>query len=102
MVVDVLGSKDEKNIINNSKPMVDPIRLYLAGASANGPPKLGYRFSIEFKFKPNAVRSCPMASDTKFGSDSAALMNVSSPTIPYWLFTILAGMFVTLPGKQKT
>jgi len=67
------------------------------GVSAHGPPKFGYKFSGELRFSPRAVRSCPSASETRFGSVSAARINVSSPTMPNWSFTILAGMCVTFP-----
>lgn len=76
---------------------------HLAGPSENGPPKLWYRFSMEFRLRPNAVRSCPIANETRFGSLSAALMNVSNPIIPNWLLTIVGGMFVTRPfGSVST
>lgn len=70
---------------------------YLHGVSAQGPAKVRYRLSGEFRFSPSAVRSCPNASDTKLGSDSAARINVKSPTIPNWFGIIVSGIFVTLP-----
>ena len=51
--------------------------------------------------RPSVVRSVPSARDTRFGSVSAARMNVSRPIIPNWSVTIVAGMFVTIPDKLK-
>ena len=39
-------------------------------------------YSLELRLSPRVVRSVPNANETKFGSDSAALMNVKRPTIP--------------------
>lgn len=47
------------------------------------------------------MRSVPRDSVTRLGSVSAARMNVSRPTMPNWLFTMVAGMFVTLPRIYK-
>lgn len=70
----------------------------LQGYSAQGPPKVWYKLSGELRFSPSAVKSCPNAKDTRLGSVSAARINVKSPTMPNWSFTILPGMFVTLPS----
>lgn len=90
------GLWNEETLIKCQMKMLESC-VYLAGPSEKGPPKLWYRFSMEFRFSPSAVRSCPIASDTRFGSDSAARINVSSPIMPNWLFTIVGGMFVTRP-----
>lgn len=58
------------------------ILRYLQGKSENGPANEGCKLSCEFRFSPRPVRSVPRANVTRFGSDSAARMNVSSPTIP--------------------
>lgn len=46
----------------------------------------------------------PSASVTRFGSVSAALMNVNSPIIPNWSVTMPFGIFEIIPDtttKQK-
>ncbi len=48
----------------------------LHGVSAQGPPKVGYSSVSEFRFRPRVVRSAPRARLTRFGSVSAARMNV--------------------------
>lgn len=72
--------------------------VYLQGVVAQGPAKVRYRFSGELRLSPRAVRSVPSANDTKFWSDSAARMNVNSPTMPNWFAIMLSGIFVTLPA----
>ena len=55
----------------------------------------------ELRLRPSVVKSVPSARDTKFGSVSAARMKVSSPIIPNWSVTIVAGMFVTIPEDKN-
>lgn len=82
MKIKILRPKKQKQKFTKKKLIKKKNKSYLKGKSMHGPPKLGYKLSGEFKFKPNAVRSCPIANDTKLGSDSAARINVSKPTIP--------------------
>ena len=46
------------------------------------------------------MRSMPGARATRFGSVSAARMNVNRPTIPNWSPTIPAGMFEMVPKNE--
>ena len=72
----------------------------LQGVSAQGPPKVGKRLTSELRLRPSVVRSAPRARDTRLGSVSAALMNVSRPIIPNWSTTMLAGILVTNPDHR--
>lgn len=57
-------------------------------------------YSGELRLSPRVVRSIPGARATRFGSFSAARMNVSSPTMPNWSITMPCGMFDTVPAKH--
>jgi hypothetical protein len=71
------------------------------GVSAQGPPNVGYKLTSELRLRPRVVRSAPRARETRFGSVSAARINVKSPIIPNWSVTIEGGMFVTSPEKKE-
>ena len=47
------------------------------------------------------MRSMPGARATRFGSVSAARMNVNRPTIPNWSPTIPDGMFEMVPRGEE-
>ena len=55
-------------------------------------------YSGELRLSPNVVRSMPGANARRLESVSAARINVKSPTIPNWSFTIPCGMLDTVPA----